>query len=74
MEDWQQRVYDERFDLERKIQKLNIFMNHADSNLLEPKLGKGERCRLMEQLHSMEAYHDALTDRIFNFEVYDETE
>lgn len=73
MEYWQNRVIEERTELERKIQKLNMFIRSNDDPLLNNLLSVAERLRLMEQLRCMEAYHDALTDRIFNFEVYDET-
>lgn len=74
MEDWQIRVMGERAELERKIQKLNMFLRSITDPLSNHLLGEGEHKRLMEQLRCMEAYHDALTDRIFNFEVHDEAD
>lgn len=72
-DDWRERVYQERHDLERKIQKLNQFLGSLNKRRHnEPEFDGDELRRLMEQLRCMEAYHDALTDRIFNFEVFDE--
>lgn len=73
MEDWQIRVMGERAELEHKIQKLNMFLSNIDP-LSNHLVSKREHQRLMEQLRCMEAYHDALTDRIFNFEVHDEAD
>lgn len=71
--DWRDRVLSERDDLERKIQKLNQFLRGIKAlRPNEPEFDGCELRRLMEQLRCMEAYHDALTDRIFNFEVFDE--
>lgn len=72
MEDWQIRVMDERAELEYKIQKLNMFLRSIDDPLSNRLLSGVERQRLIEQLRCMGRYHDALTDRIFNFEVHDE--
>ena len=71
--DWRDRVLSERDDLERKIQKLNQFLGSINKRMPhQPEFDGDELRRLMEQLRCMEAYHDALTDRIFNFEVFDE--
>jgi hypothetical protein len=74
-EDWRDRVYKERHELELRIQKLNQFLRSIKKRRPnEPEFDGFELKLLMEQLRCMEAYHDALTDRIFNFEVFDEAE
>lgn len=71
-EDWRDRVYKERHELELKIQKLNQFLREVNGSPFDSRVSGDELKRLMEQLRCMELYHDALTDRIFNFEVFDE--
>ena len=74
-EDWRDRVYKERFELEVKIQKLNQFLRSINTRMSnQSEFDSDELRRLMEQMRCMESYHDALTDRIFNFEVFDETD
>lgn len=73
-DDWRDRVYKERQELERRIQKLNQFLGSVNKRMPnQPEFDGNERRRLMQQLRCMVLYHDALTDRIFNFEVFDET-
>jgi hypothetical protein len=73
-EDWRDRVYKERHELEIRIQKLNQFLGSINKlKVGQPEFDGDELRRLMEQLRCMELYHDALTDRIFNFEVFDGT-
>lgn len=72
-DDWRERVHKERHELEIKIQKLNQFLREIQKRKAgQPEFDGFELKLLMEQLRCMEAYHDALTDRIFNFEVFDD--
>jgi pantothenate kinase len=72
MDDCQLRVIEERNELEKKIRKLNIFIRGVEENTI---VMREEDCeKLGTQLNAMERYNSILTERICNFEVYDETD
>ena len=64
MEDYQQRVIDEKKELNEKIMKLVAFL--ANPALLS-RLTKGELRRLERQFVIMESYRDILNERILAF-------
>ena len=64
MEDYQQRVVDERDEIHEKIIRLVAFL--VDPALLS-RLNKGELSRLERQLTIMESYRDVLGERILAF-------
>lgn len=63
MHDWQQRVMDERVDLNARIDRLWMFMQSTTFKALNPI----ERERMERQLGLMRAYAQVLTERIEAF-------
>lgn len=64
MQDWQQRVVDEKAALDGNIERLNAFIN--DANKFNG-LPCDERVRLTNQEDVMRQYSDILGERIENF-------
>ena len=64
MEDWQQRVVEEKAALDMKIQRLEEFM---DSEIYLTQLSEDECSDLFEQLQVMECYSQVLARRIDRF-------
>lgn len=64
MQDFQQRVIDEKGELDIKIQKLKKFLKDSDGNRV---VTNDEYSRLLRQLNVMERYSDVLSERIENF-------
>lgn len=62
MEDWQQRVIDERRELGDKITKLASFLSRG-----APEASNEERALLRQQRNAMLDYADALDERILRF-------
>ena len=63
MEDWQKRVIDEKEDLDKKIFKLNEFLDSDEFYEME-----GPTVRLLwNQVELMEKYSDILAARIYYF-------
>ena len=65
MQDFQQRVVDEKNDLHEKIEKLSAFIE-TETFI---KLPFDEQGRLKAQQTAMEKYREILLDRIANFKV-----
>lgn len=63
MESWQERVIDERKQLDDKIAKLLAFLEGPQFF----KLAEGERARLRRQYGAMKDYSQALEERIDAF-------
>ena len=63
MEDWQQRVFEEREELRRKVSKLRGML----SSPAYEKLEDHDQLLLCRQERSMMAYHDILSERISRF-------
>lgn len=63
MEPHQQRVVDEKTELDGKIEKLTAFF----SNPIFETLPIDEQCRLKAQVWYMAGYSSILTDRISKF-------
>lgn len=61
----QQRVVDEKLELDRKIGKLDDFISY--SNPLFSKLSEKEQQRLCRQFDVMSEYSDILAERINAF-------
>lgn len=68
MQDFQQRVLDEKKDLDNKIKKLFIFITTSQVYL---KLNSVEKNNLCLQLNTMRCYSDILHNRIKNWKNYD---
>ena len=64
MQEFQQRVLDEKKDLDDKLDKLKAFIN-TDEKFL--RLSVGEQLRLERQAEIMQDYSDVLTERIASF-------
>lgn len=64
MEAYQERVVEEKQDLDGKIQRLENFVN---SKNFPETVEAGERTRLLHQLNVMLEYSSILSDRIENF-------
>jgi hypothetical protein len=65
MQPHQQRVVDEKAELDDKMDKLDKFISHNDLFL---KLPLDEQARLVEQYRYMERYSDVLHRRIEAFQ------
>lgn len=63
MEDWQQRVFEEREELRRKISKLLGMLSSEAYN----KLDDMDQLLLCRQERAMAAYQDILSERIARF-------
>lgn len=63
MEAFQQRVIDEKTELDSKLEKLTTFIQGD----LYTNLEKDERLRLIRQTSYMRSYSDILTERIAAF-------
>jgi hypothetical protein len=63
MQPHQQRVVDEKTELDEKLTKLNAFF----SNSVFEKLPEAERLRLAKQANIMKDYSDVLSERIAAF-------
>ncbi len=63
MEAWQQRVVDEKAELDQKIGRLLSFMKGEKSTAI----GQDERDRLGRQSRYMERYSEVLGERIADF-------
>lgn len=64
MQDWQQRVMDERVDLNARIDRLWMFTQSSQFKALNP----AERERMERQLGVMRTYSQILTERIEAFQ------
>jgi hypothetical protein len=64
MRPYQQRVVDEKQELDGRIEKLMAFLSSG----LFSMLGEGEQSRLRIQLHAMQTYGAVLGERIVHFE------
>ncbi|MCK9157164.1 MAG: hypothetical protein M0P12_13960 [Paludibacteraceae bacterium] len=64
MEVYQQRVIEEKKELDAKIEKLSTFV---DSKAFPETVEASERSRLLHQLTVMREYSSILSDRIANF-------
>lgn len=64
MEPHQQRVVDEKAELDEKINKLDEFVNHST---IYPNLEMKEKMNLTLQLLYMQSYSRVLGDRIEDF-------
>lgn len=62
----QQRVVDEKNDLNEKLGKLSSFISGSE---IYKKLPYDEQCRLKAQLFAMQMYFNILDDRIDNFPI-----
>lgn len=58
--EWQQRVLDEKAELDARIEKLDAFLFRGEQKSLPGQ----ERARLISQLEAMQSYQEALADRI----------
>lgn len=65
MQDFQQRVVDEKAELDGKLARLNAFMETA----VYLALPWDERCRLSLQVAVMGAYSDVLGERVAAFDL-----
>lgn len=63
MEDWQQRVFEEREELRRKISKLRGML----SSQVYEKLDDMDQLLLCRQERAMTTYQDILSERIARF-------
>ena len=63
MQPYQQRVIDEKAELDAKLEKLRVFIG---GGLFAELLDDAKR-RLYRQFHAMGDYSDALNDRILAF-------
>jgi uncharacterized protein len=63
MEDWQQRVIDEKSNLDARLEKLDAFISAGKSVDLDPM----ERFRISSQRYHMNAYSEVLRQRIEAF-------
>ena len=61
MEDYQKRVVEEQKELNKKLDKLTVFVEESE---VYPLLDKDERDRLLSQLAYMEGYNAVLLERI----------
>jgi hypothetical protein len=64
MEDYQQRVIDEKTELDGKLQRLIKFLDTEKF----AKLDEDERARLTKQAKIMQRYFDVLIERIAHFQ------
>ena len=64
MEAYQERVVQEKKELDEKISKLNIFLQSDD---IDSKVDIQEKSRLVSQLCAMTIYSNLLFERIANF-------
>lgn len=64
MQDYKNRVIEEKKELDERIKKLNVFMKSKD---YEKIIGPHERIRLERQLYVMMEYSSILGSRIDNF-------
>lgn len=64
MPEHQERVLDEMFELNKKITKLDFFIENSD---IFKKLDEDEQVRLIQQVRAMEYYFSILIERIQNF-------
>lgn len=65
MEPYQDRVVQEKADLDRKIEKLSKFINDGD---IFPTMNAEDQDRLREQCDIMWQYSEILGERIAEFE------
>lgn len=63
MQVYQERVVQEKFDLDVKINKLSAFLKNKDSESVEIL----DRCTLIKQLKCMIEYSSILNERIIQF-------
>ena len=64
MQEWQQRVVDEKKNLDVRLDALDEFINTGKSAELDPM----ERFRLSSQRYHMAAYSEVLRQRVEAFE------
>ena len=69
MQPHQQRVVDEKAELDAKLEKLKVFIGNSGENpsAIFEGLPPAERSRLIRQASIMEEYSDVLRERIVNF-------
>lgn len=71
LQDWQQRVVEEKKELDEKIQRLNEFLQKFDDGLLPDAVLESMEARdlglLEAQLCAMEEYSECLKYRIERF-------
>ena len=60
----QQRVYNEVYELDNKIEKLDCFIT---DNPIFKTLDESEQTRLIQQVRGMQYYFSILVERINNF-------
>lgn len=63
MQPYQQRVIDEKAELDAKLEKLRVFIGGG----FFAELMDDQKRRLYRQFHAMGDYSDALNDRILAF-------
>jgi len=68
MQDYQQRVIDEKKDLDAKIERLETFI---DGSAMFAELPSDEIIRLRRQVYTMRLYSEILRDRIAAFKSAD---
>jgi len=66
--DWQQRVIDEKAQLDERLGKLNTFIEADEKKPLDDRLLPVDRNLLITQRHHMRQYSVILERRISNFE------
>ena len=69
MQDYQQRVIDEKKDLDAKIERLETFI---DGSAMFAELPSDEIIRLRRQVYTMRLYSEILRDRIAAFKSADQ--
>jgi len=67
MQPHQQRVVDEKSELDTKLEKLKAFIGNLNPSAIFEGLPPVERGRLIRQASIMEEYSDVLRERIVNF-------
>lgn len=63
----QQRVVDEKHELDEKLEKLTAFIE-ANPLFASPAIAEAERCRLRRQHEAMSLYSQVLGERIAAFD------
>lgn len=67
-ERWKQRLYNERRELEARIDKLRAFIEAANREDVFGTLSEAEQVRIQFQFSVMELYRGVISERIAAFE------